>query len=203
MRRLFKVALTGGIACGKSSAAQLLASQGAYLICSDQAAHATLAKGKAGWAQVVREFGKRILTKEGEIDRGKLGALVFGDARKRARLEAMVHPRVRRIWRHQLAQCAREGKFRVAIVDIPLLYEVGLAGQFEAVIVVAASRRTQLARLRKRGLSRAAAETRLTAQWPLQKKIDLADYVIWNDGSRRLLQAQTRRIWQEISGAAK
>jgi dephospho-CoA kinase len=88
----------------------------------------------------------------------------------------------------------------VAVVDVPLLYEVNVAKLFDAVIVVAASRVTQLARLRRgRGLSRREAEGRLNAQWPLQRKIDLADYVIWNDGSPALLRKQVNQIWKTIS----
>lgn len=147
----------------------------------------------------MREFGKSVLTADGEIDRRKLGAIVFGDTRKRARLEAIVHPITRRAWQRELARCRRERKFSVAIVDVPLLYEVKIEGCFDAVIVVGASRSTQLARLRARGLSRREAETRIAAQWPLQQKLDQADYVIWNDGSQALLRRQVNQIWKTIS----
>jgi dephospho-CoA kinase len=198
MRRLTSIGLTGGIACGKSTAAALLVRKGAYCICADEAARAALAPGGKGWREVVREFGDAILTPAGEIDRKKLGRMVFGDAKKREKLESLVHPVVRRIWRAQLAACAREGKFSVAIVDVPLLYEVGLEKKFAAVIVVASRPQTQVLRLRARGLTRREAKARMEAQGPLQKKMDLADYVIWNDGSRALLRQQVNQIWKVI-----
>ena len=199
MARLIQIGLTGGIACGKSTVARLLARKHAYLICADEAARAALGKGQPAWRQVVRTFGKRILTTDGNIDRKKLGALVFASPRKRARLEAIVHPHVRRQWRRQLARCAGERKFRAAVVDVPLLYEVNIAKLFDAVVVVAASRATQLKRLRERGLSGREAEARIGAQWPIQRKIDLADYVVWNDGSLPLLRQQVNRIWKSIA----
>ena len=199
MARLICVGLTGGIGCGKTTVARLLTDRRAYLIDTDEAARATLTKGRSVWDRVVKSFGRGILTANGEIDRQKLGAIVFRDPKKRAKLEGIVHPPVRRMWRRALAQYARERRFRVAVVDVPLLYEVNSARLFDAVVVVATSRPTQMKRLQTRGMSRREVEARIAAQWPLQRKIDLADYVVWNDGSRQALRQQVETIWKTIS----
>lgn len=194
-----RIGLTGGIACGKTTVAQMLARNGAFVVSADDAAREALRKGSSVWHQTVRIFGKDILTPSGEINRKKLATIVFGNARQRARLESIVHPQVRRIWRRALAQANRSRRYRVAVADIPLLYEVNLADEFDAVLVVGASRQTQLARQRQRGLTQREAQERIAAQWPLQRKVDAADYVIWNDGTRALLRRQVCNLWKKIS----
>jgi len=193
---MLKLAITGGIACGKSLVGSCLAAQGVPVCDADDLAHAAMSPGTDLHALVVAEFGNRILKPDGAIDRQKLGALVFSSVEKREKLNRMVHPRVRLAWEQWLRE--REGKFPVAAVIIPLLYEVGLEDGWDAVVCVMASRAMQMARLRARGLSEEEAVRRITAQMPLVAKAERADYVIVNNGSRQLLEEQTMRVLKSI-----
>jgi dephospho-CoA kinase len=194
--RLTRVGLTGGIAAGKSAVAELWRQQGAAIIDADTLAHEALAPGTPAHAAVVKEFGSGIVNADGSINRAALGEIVFGDEARRLALNGWVHPAVRR--KQQEAFAALEQAGGVAVAVIPLLYEVGGEKDFDCVVTVACSETTQLARLAAKGLDEGHARARIAAQWPLAKKMDLADYVIWNDGSRRTLAEQANLIWNHI-----
>ena len=132
------------------------------------------------------------------IDRGALGELVFENEQKRRTLNQIVHPVVRQMWTDTLAQWERQGEAVVAVVTIPLLYEVGAENQFDCIVAVGCSEQTQMARLAAKGLTPRQAQARIRAQWPMQKKMDEADFVIWNDGSLRVLAEQADIIWATI-----
>ena len=198
MRRLIKVGLTGGIATGKSMTLNHFQQAGAAGIDADRLAHQTLAPDTPTWGEVVRTFGKEILNKDRTVNRPKLGEIVFADERKRAALNGIIHPAVGRMWAEGIAELEREGVAKIAVVSIPLLYEVAAETQFDCVVVVACSEETQLARLRQKGLSEPQARARIGAQWPLAMKMDRADFVIWNDGVLAVLHQQAGIVWATI-----
>jgi len=198
MRRPFRIGLTGGIAAGKTTIAARWRRAGAAVIETDELAHQTLARGTKTHGEIVSVFGKEILDGDGSINRAVLGEIVFGDERKRLVLNQIVHPVVRQMWMEALAQLEREGRAAVAVVVIPLLYEVGVENQFDCVVAVGCSEQTQLARLAAKELTETQARARIVAQWPMQRKIDKADFVVWNDGSLRVFAEQADIIWANI-----
>jgi dephospho-CoA kinase len=193
-----KVGLTGGIATGKSSVADAWRTRGAVVIDSDQLAHRTLEPGTPTYAAIIREFGETILNADGTIHRHKLGELVFGDEHRRQVLNQIVHPVVRRRWTEELAAAENAGQCRVAVVAIPLLFEVGAENEFDWTVVVGCSEPTQLDRLAAKGLTETQARARIAAQLPTQLKMDRGNFVIWNDGSRSVLDRQAGMIWSKI-----
>ena len=200
MRRLIKVGLTGGIATGKSMTLQRWQQAGAAGIDADQLAYQTFTPDTPTWAEVVRAFGSEILNKDRTINRPKLGEIVFTDGQKRLALNSIVHPVVRRMWTEEMEKLEHDGKTEVVVVSIPLLYEVAAETQFDCVIVVGCSEQTQIARLiTQKGLSETQARARCRSQGPLQLKMDLADFVIWNDGTLRAFEEQANIIWATIN----
>lgn len=198
MEKLIKVGLTGGIATGKTTVLRRWQEAGAAAIDADQLAHQTLDPDTPTWQQVVRVFGNSILNADKTVNRPKLGEIVFGNEQKRLALNRIVHPAVQQMWTQALEQLAREGRAKLVVVSIPLLYEVAAEKQFDCVVVTGCSEQTQLARLASKGLSQSQARARIRAQWPLQLKIDRADFVIWNDGSLQSLLQQADIIWANI-----
>jgi dephospho-CoA kinase len=194
--RFTRVGLTGGIAAGKSAVAELWREKGAVVIDSDALAHEALAPGMPTHAAVAQEFGRDILNADGTINRAALGAIVFRDEARRQVLNGLVHPVVRQ--KRQEALAVLEQTDAVAVAVIPLLYEVGEDKEFDCIVVVACSETTQLSRLAGKGLDADAARARIASQWPVAKKMDRADYVIWNDGSRSVLAQQADVIWNNI-----
>jgi dephospho-CoA kinase len=198
MRRLFRLGLTGGIAAGKSTVASRWREAGAFVIETDELAHNTLAPGTPTHDEIVRVFGNGILNADKSINRAVLGEQVFGDDLKRQRLNQIVHPVVRRMWTDALARQEGGQRAGIALVVIPLLYETGAETELDCVVTVGCSEQTQFARLAAKGLTAAQTRARIQAQWPMQKKMDKADYVIWNDGLFRVLAEQADRIWANI-----
>ena len=197
----FSVALTGGIASGKTTVANLLAEHGALLIDSDQLAREVVEPGTPGLAQVVTRFGEQVLTQAGSLDRQALGDIVFADAAARADLNAIVHPLVRRRRAELIAQAAA-GQIVVSV--IPLLVETGLVDQFDAVVVVDVPSQTQVARLvRRNDISQEQAQARLDAQASRAERLAAADWVVTNSGSRAELEAQVERLWSQMRSKAQ
>lgn len=197
----FSVALTGGIASGKTTVANLLAEHGALLIDSDQLAREVVEPGTSGLAQVVMRFGEQVLTQAGGLDRQALGEIVFADAAARADLNAIIHPLVRRRRAELIAQAAA-GQIVVSV--IPLLVETGLVDQFDAVVVVDVPSQTQVARLvRRNDISQEQAQARLDAQASRAERLAAADWVVTNSGSRAELEAQVERLWLEMCSKAQ
>jgi len=192
------VGLTGGIATGKSSFAGALRALGVPVIDADRLAREAVARGTAALRALVAAFGAEILGPDGELDRKRMAARVFPDAQARARLEAIVHPAVRERVKAETARLAAAGH-ELAFYDVPLLFEVGLDRELEAVAAVWAPRPAQLARLRARdGLSPEEAEARLAAQLTADEKAARADFVVVNDGPRALLAAKAERLLADL-----
>lgn len=192
------IALTGNIASGKSSVAALLASHGATIIDADQLARAAVAPGTPGLAAVTAHFGPTVLRDDGTLDRAALRARVFADPAARDALNAIVHPEVARL-REEALTVARGRGDRVVVSDIPLLFEVGLEGAFDAVILVDAPAAVREARMvRDRGLSVETARAMMAAQWPPERKRAGATWIVDNAGSREALTARVAELWGEI-----
>jgi dephospho-CoA kinase len=192
---MFHVGLTGGIASGKSTVADLLAAHGAVIIDSDLLAREVVEPGTAGLAAVVDRFGTGVLAADGSLDRAALGRIVFADPSARADLEAIVHPLVR-ARAAGLAASAPAGA--VVVQMIPLLVETGQAGNFDQVVVVDVEPAVQLARLQQRdGFSPAEATARVAAQAPRELRLRAADVVIDNSGSPEQLADAVERLWSD------
>ena len=189
-----RVALTGGIATGKSHVRGVLERLGVPTIDADALARDALAPGTAGLAAVVGRFGPGVLGPDGALDRHALAGIVFTDASARRDLEAIVHPAVRAATDAFFA--ALEGSAHgFAVADIPLLYEVGRDTDFDLVIVAAVDPDVQVTRVMARdGLTEADARRRMAAQLPIAEKVKRADYVIETGGTFEETDAQVRAV---------
>jgi dephospho-CoA kinase len=191
-------ALTGGIATGKSYCLARFASLGVPVIDADRLARDAVATGTPGLAAVVARFGADILLPDGSLDRAALARIIFADRTARAALEAIVHPDVYRRIREWSVNLPPQT--RVAIADIPLLFETGHDYDFDKVIVCACDPEEQVRRLISRdGLSPADARARLAAQWPIEDKAARAHYVIRTDGRHQDTDAQVKRVHHLLS----
>ncbi len=196
-----RVALTGGIATGKSVVARALREAGLATVDADVLARDAVAPGSTGLAAVVARFGAGVVRADGSLDRAALGALVFADAAARRDLEHIVHPRVR----HGI-----DAFFRAlpsgapGLAEIPLAYETGWASTFDLVVVVACRPETQRARLMARdGFTAADADRRLAAQWPIADKVRLADAVVVTDGDMASTLGQAGRLAAWLRGRCR
>ncbi|MEX1130220.1 MAG: dephospho-CoA kinase [Vicinamibacterales bacterium] len=198
---MLRVALTGGIATGKSFCAARFAELGVPVIDADLLAREAVARGSAGLRAVVARFGASVLRPDGGLDRPALAALVFSDRTARAELEAIVHPEVYRRINEWFA--GRPPATRFAVADIPLLYETGHEHEFDRVIVSACDPAEQFRRLIDRdALSPDAARARLAAQWPIGEKAARAHYVIWTDGGFAATEEQVRVVFEALNADA-
>jgi dephospho-CoA kinase len=196
-----RVALTGGIATGKSYVTHRFKQLGVPTIDADVLARQAVAPGTAGLFAVIDRFGDEILTVTGELDRHKLASIVFADAAARRDLEAIVHPAVRRVTGEWFASLD-PNRHPFAIADIPLLYEVNREGDFDTVIVVACDPQTQVKRVMERdGLSEGEARQRLAAQLPIEEKVKRANYVITTNGTFDETDRQVKDVWHTLTGA--
>lgn len=196
---MHRIALTGGIASGKSFVADEFAARGASIIDSDVLAREVVEPGTAGLARIVERFGPDMLDGEGKLDRARLGELVFSNEEARQQLNSIVHPLVRER-AASLEAAAPEGT--VVIHVIPLLVETGLDRGFDRIIVVDVPVQVQLDRLRRRnGLSVGEAQARISAQATREERAAVASYFIDNSGERHETAAQVDRVWAQLQGA--
>jgi dephospho-CoA kinase len=197
---MVRAALTGGIATGKSYCLARFAQLGAATIDADRLARDAVAPGTSGLVRIAERFGRAVLQPDGTLDRPALGRIVFADRSARADLEAIVHPEVyRRIdeWFANLPFGTR-----VAIADIPLLFETGHQHDFDRIIVCACEPAEQLRRLVVRdGLTESAARARLETQWPIAEKVARADAVIRTDASFSATDTAVRRVYEGLKSA--
>ena len=193
--------LTGGIATGKSYVLERFRGLGAACLDADVLAHGVMAAGTEASQAIAARFGADMLDPSGAVDRKRLGPLVFADPDARRDLEAIVHPAVRRAITAGLRAFELMGS-RVAIVDIPLLYETKGETRFTRVIATVCAADTQVARLIARGLSDADARQRLAAQLPAEEKAARADFVIRTDGTFAETDVQVDAIWRKLDHEA-
>jgi len=190
---MLKVALTGGIAAGKSLVARTLVECGASLIDADALAREVVEPGTGGLAAVVDAFGPQVLAADGTLDRPALAAIVFGSEEKRNSLNSIIHPLVRARAAELAAEVPEDG---ILVQDIPLLVETGQAGNFDFVLVVEAPVEERLARMvRDRGMDPAAAQARIDAQATAAERAAVADTVLENTGTPDELVEAVRELW--------
>jgi dephospho-CoA kinase len=191
-----RIAITGGVADGKTTVLRIFESLGAQTVSSDQLVAALLAPGTEVWEQLIREFGQAIIAADGALVRERLAALAFGDPVARRRLNQIMHPAVVRALQAQLR--AHEPSLTPIFVEVPLLIEVALQGSFDAVVVVQATPALQRQRLIARGVPPQRARQILQAQLPTRCKTVFADWVIRTHRSLEQVEAQVRRIWRTL-----
>lgn len=199
---MLRVALTGGIATGKSYCLAHFAELGVPVVDADRLAREAVTRGSPGLRAVVERFGAEVLAKDGSLDRPALGRIVFGDPRARAALEAIIHPEVYRHIREWFANLPPGT--RVAMADIPLVFETGHNHDFDAVVVAACSPAEQVRRVVGRdGLSEREARARLAAQWPIDEKVKRASHVIWTDRGFAETDRQVQDVYERLSRAPR
>jgi dephospho-CoA kinase len=192
-----KLGVTGGMGCGKSTVAAVLERSGLRRLDSDRIVRESVLTD-AGVIDALRErFGDAVFESGGRVNRTALAARVFQHDADRLWLESLVHPRVFAAWRAAFASDPAADW----VIEVPLLFEQGLENWFDFTICVALSPAQQLARLEQRGIPRALAGQRISKQLPLARKIELSDFVLWNDGSAAFLEAQTARLIDALQAA--
>src|SRR5271155_4394796 len=194
-----EIALTGGIACGKSTLAEGLCARGWHVIDTDRIAHRVMQPGEETWKNVVDAFGPSILQPDQSIDRKVLGRLVFADPLLRAKLNEITHPAIRSVWQREREERARTHPIQSLAVMIPLLFECELEQMFSAVWCVGASRVTQLNRLKARGLSETEAAQRLASQMPVAEKMARSTIAFWGEGTPATLLLQLDQVADRLS----
>lgn len=193
---MLTVALTGGIACGKSVVAGILREKGCFVHHADRTAHELMAPRGAAYRPVVERFGKDILAGDGTIDRKKLGDIVFADAAARAALDAIVHPLVLEATRRLAADVKISGRFALFVTEAALTIEAGFASSYDRVVVVTCDEETRIRRLMARdGIGREEALRKIGAQMPQAEKIGHADYVIDTSGTLADTVEKTERVF--------
>lgn len=188
------IGLTGGIASGKSTVGQVIEKAGFSVVDADQLAREVLKTGPKAHNEIVAAFGQDVATVHGEIDRAKLGQIVFADKEKLRQLEGILHPRIRDLALQRKAELESKG-VKTAFYMVPLLFEKNMQDQFDEIVVVSCPEEIQKERLIKRdGLSDIEAKQRLAAQLPLAEKIRQADHVIENSGTKEELEEKVREL---------
>jgi dephospho-CoA kinase len=173
--------ITGGVGMGKSAVSQLLCDRGLPVIDTDVLAREIVKPGAPALRELQSAFGTEIVFTSGELQRQELARIVFADANARKKLEGILHPRIRDLWKQQVEDWRAERQ-SIAFVVIPLLFETSAESEFDVTICVACSTETQRKRLQARGWSKDQIDQRIAAQWPIEKKMLQADYVIWTEG---------------------
>jgi dephospho-CoA kinase len=199
MAPMQRIGLTGGIAAGKSVVARRFTELGAVVVDADELSRLVVQPGTSGYDEVVAAFGAEVVAPGGDLDRGALGRLVFADDDARRRLEAIVHPQVRRLAAEREAAAAAADPNAVVVHDIPLLVETGQADSFGVVVVVAAPASQRVDRLvRLRGMARTDAEARVAAQASDDEREAAADVVLDGTGSDDNLRSQVDALWGRL-----
>lgn len=180
------IGLTGGIGCGKSSAASAFADLGFVVRDTDRIVREQVLPSPEVKAAAISRWGTTVLDSGGALDRSRVATRIFSDPQERLWWESVVHPRVGKIWRSEVALAPDQPW----VIEIPLLFEARLEKGFDFVVVVGADVATQLARVTARGMTQAQAEQRIASQLPLATKLNSANAVLWNEGSPAFLLAQ-------------
>lgn len=201
---MLRVGLTGGLGSGKSFVGHSLESLGCHLIQADDLGHQVLLPGGEAYAPAVAEFGESILAADGTIDRRALAAMVFGQPDQLLRLNSFVHPAVIRMEEEWLAELRRTEPRAIAVVEAAILVETGSYRRFDKLIVVVCQPEQQIERAVKRGgMSREEAESRIKRQLPNSDKIRVADYVIDSSGTKEETLLQTTQVFELLRSIEK
>jgi len=193
------VALTGGIATGKSVVAKTLEELGCYVHYADKIAHQLMEPKKQVWKKIVAHFGKEILNPDKTINRTKLGTIIFAKEKERNFLNKLIHPLVLEKKKKTIKKLNKEGHYKIFISDAALIIESGFAKFFDKIIVVICNEKTQIKRLRERdSISQKQALKKIRAQMPSKKKLKYSDYIIDTLGSLRHTVEQTERVFRSL-----
>jgi dephospho-CoA kinase len=190
--------LTGGIGMGKSTSAELFRARGVPVVDTDDLARQVVEPGQPALAEVVAAFGPQITGPDGRLRREEMARRVFADSAALHRLQAILHPPIRELWRAQAEAWRSQGR-PLAVVVIPLLFETKAEAELDVTICVACSAATQQARLRARGWPPDQITQRLQAQWPTEQKMARADYLIWTEAGLDVHAAQIERILRRLA----
>ena len=197
---MLKVGVTGGLCTGKGLVMDLFSELGAAVLDADVVVHEILDCDEDVRRAVCEELGPDIVGEDGRISRRKIGERVFSDKRKLKKLTDIIHPRVKAVIRGWLEERELSGENSVAVVNVPLLIEANMLGDFDVIIVVSASEENQVLRCIKRdGLCRGEALARTRTQLPLAEKEKHADYIVRNDSSKEAVKKQVKEIWERFS----
>jgi dephospho-CoA kinase len=195
--------LTGGIGTGKSTVAAVFAEAGAVIIDADEIARDVVAKGRPAWCRIVAHFGRDVLLPDGDIDRKKIGAIIFNDARQKAHLDRIVHPHVIAETEQRLKEIERVQPQAVVILDVPLLIEAGMDRDLDEVIVVYTPEAVQLKRLMRRDrLTAAEGLSRIRSQMPIEEKKTHATLVIDNRDSAAVTRKRVLTVFADLQRRA-
>lgn len=193
------IALTGGIASGKSVVASRLAEHGAVVVDADKIAREVVEPGTPALARIAEEFGPSVIAPDGSLDRAALGAIIFADDAKRSILNQITHPAVLELSQRRFAEAGAADPDAIVIYDVPLLTEVRGRAEFDGVIVVSAPEEVRIERMVSlRGLSRDEAEKRIRSQAPEEERRALADHLIESGGTLDETLAQADAVWEQL-----
>jgi len=196
---MLRVGLTGGIASGKSVVAAILRKRDYPVLDLDGLGHQLMAPGRAAYDEIVREFGSTVLGTGAEIDRAKLGAIVFSDQEKRAQLNRILHPPIRAEAQRWFSSLDRSGSPKAAFAEAALLIEAGYRDSLDRMVVCWCRPEQQMQRLLARGLSEEQARQRIAAQMPIDEKRRVADQVIDCSGTLEETERQVEEFLEEIA----
>jgi dephospho-CoA kinase len=197
------VGLTGGVASGKTAIAEAFKEEGAYLINADQIARELVDSRAPAWKDLITLFGNEILEKDGSLDRKKLGARVFSDPQQRNLLNQTLHPRIMEEIDRRVKEIVQKDPDAIIVIDAALLIEIEAYRKMDKVIVVAATEKQQMERLRERdGLNQEGAQAILSSQMATEEKLKVADYIIHNEGFLEEAKKRAKEIFQELKGIA-
>jgi dephospho-CoA kinase len=199
---MLRVGLTGGIACGKSAVSEILRNHDCQVLAADPLGHELLEPGQAAYDEVVREFGTEILAASGKVDRKKLGAIVFADPVKRAKLNWILHPKILDVIRQWFKALDRPSGPEFAVLEAALIYEAAVHKELDRVVVCWCTPEQQLERLLARGLKPEDAQRRISAQMPVNEKKRLADEVIDCSGSLDDTERQVSQLIEKLKTAS-
>jgi dephospho-CoA kinase len=193
------IGVTGGIASGKTTVANMLEEKGAPIVDFDLIARLVVEPGKPAWKQIVDYFGKQVLQEDDTLDRKKLSSIVFRDMEKRKKLESFTHPAIGEEFLRQVKEISTNTPGAIIQVVIPLLIELNLQYQFHKLLMVYVSPEVQVERLAERdGITKEEAANILKAQLPIDEKVGYADYVIHNDKSIEETRKEVEKLWETI-----
>lgn len=185
--------LTGGVGMGKSLVARMLEHRGAAVVDTDLIARELVEPGQPALTEIQDAFGREVVDSSGVLRREELARIVFADSAQRKRLETILHPRIRDQWR-RIVEAKHMEAVAMTVVVIPLLFETEAESFFERVICVGCSAGVQHSRLAGRGWNSSEIQRRIAAQWPIARKMERADWVIWNESSAQICEKQLARI---------